>query len=124
MITQDFPGGSVVKNLPYNAGDGSLSPRLGKSLGEGNGNPLQQSCLGKPMERGTWWATVHGVAKKLDMTQQLNNNNNNEGESGYSYERQQRDSCGDGVVPYLDCIDVHILVLILYRVLKDVTTGG
>ena len=41
----------------------SLIPRLGRSRGEGNGNPLQYSCLGNPMDRGTWWATVHGVTK-------------------------------------------------------------
>ena len=72
----DFPGSSVVKNLPANAGNGGLIPGSGRSLGEGNGNPLQYSCLGKPMDRGAWWATVHGVAKELDMTSQLNNNNN------------------------------------------------
>ena len=61
-----FPGGSVVKNLPANAedtGDGGLIPGLGRSLGEGNGNPLQYSCLGNPMDRGTWWTMVHGVTK-------------------------------------------------------------
>ena len=58
-----FPGGSVVKNLSANAGDMSLIPGLGRSRGEGNGNPLQCSCLGNPMDRGAWWATVHGVAK-------------------------------------------------------------
>jgi len=42
-----------------NAGD----PGLGRSLGEGNGNPLQYSCLKNPMDRGAWWVTVHGVAK-------------------------------------------------------------
>ena len=61
-----FPGGSVVKNLPPNAGDtvdaGSI-PGSGRSLEGGNGNPLQYSCLGNPMERGVWRATVHGVAK-------------------------------------------------------------
>ena len=49
-----------------NAGDErdvSLIPGLGRSSGEGNGNPLQYSCLGNPMNRGAWWATVHGVAK-------------------------------------------------------------
>ena len=52
----------VVKNLPASAGDvGSIS-ELGRSPGEGNGNPLQYSCLGNPMDRGTWRATVHGVA--------------------------------------------------------------
>ena len=60
------PGGSVVKNPPANAGDirgeGSI-PGSGRSLGGGNSNPLQYSCLGNPMDRGAWWATVHGVAK-------------------------------------------------------------
>ena len=58
-----FPGGSVVKNLPANAGVGSSIPGLGRSPGEANGNPLQYSCLGNPMDRGAWWATVHGVAR-------------------------------------------------------------
>ena len=59
-------GGSVVKNQPTIAGTtGGLGaiPGLGRSLGEGNGNPLQHSCLGNPMDRGAWQATVHGVAK-------------------------------------------------------------
>ena len=61
-----FPSGSVVKNQPTNAGDSrdkSSVPGLGTFPGEGNVNPLQYSCLGKPMDRGAWWATVHGVAK-------------------------------------------------------------
>jgi len=58
-----FPGGSVVKNLPAIAGDVSLIPGLGRSPGEGNGNPLQYSCLGNPMDRGTWWATVHVIER-------------------------------------------------------------
>ena len=58
-----FPGGSVVKNPPANAGDLGLIPELGRSPGEGNGNPLQYSCLGNPMDRGAWRATVHGVTK-------------------------------------------------------------
>ena len=61
-------GASVVKNLPANAGDESLIPRSGKLPGEGNGNPLQYSCLKNPMYRGTWWITVHRVTKTLDMT--------------------------------------------------------
>ena len=65
-----FPGGSVVKNLPANAGDMGLIPDLGISPGEGNGNPLQYSCLGNPMDRGAWQATVHGVAKESDTTEQ------------------------------------------------------
>ena len=61
-----FPVGSVVKNLPANAGDagdtGSISG-LGRSPGGGNGNTFQYSHLDKPMDRGAWWATVHGVTK-------------------------------------------------------------
>ena len=57
-----FPGGSVVKNLPANAGDRGPIPRLGRS-GRGHGNPLQYSCLENSMDRGAWWATVHAVAK-------------------------------------------------------------
>ena len=49
----------------------SLIPGSGRSPGEGNGNPLQCSYLGNAMDRGSWWATVHGVAKELDMTEQL-----------------------------------------------------
>ena len=56
-----LPGGSVVKNLPANAGDAGSIPGLERSLGGGNGNPLQYSSLGNPMDRGTWWAIVHGV---------------------------------------------------------------
>ena len=63
-----FPGGSVLKNLPANAGEVGSIPGLGRSPREGNGNPLQYSCLGNPMDRGAWWAIVHGVAKELDMT--------------------------------------------------------
>ena len=61
-----FPGDAVVKNPPSNAGDaedvGSI-PGLGRSPGGGNGHPLPYSCLENPMDRGAWWATVHGVAK-------------------------------------------------------------
>ena len=58
-----LPSGSVVKNPPANAEDTGLVPGLGRSPGEGNGNPIQYSCLGNFMDRGTWQATVHGVAK-------------------------------------------------------------
>ena len=58
-----FPGGSVVKNPPANARDVSSIPELGGSPGGGNGNPFQYSCLENSMDRGAWWATVHGVAK-------------------------------------------------------------
>ena len=56
----------VVKNTPSNAGgarDAGLIPWSGRSPGKGNGNPLQYSCLGNPIDRGAWWATVHGAAK-------------------------------------------------------------
>ena len=62
-----FPGGSVVKDIPTNAGDMGSIPGSGRSPGEGNGNPLQYSCLGNSVDRGTWLATAHGVAG-LDMT--------------------------------------------------------
>ena len=58
--------GTVVKNLPGSAADAGelgLIPGLGRSLGEENGNPLQYSCLGNPMDRGAWPATVHGITK-------------------------------------------------------------
>ena len=63
---QGFPDGTVVKNPPANAGDTretGLIPGSGRSPREGNGNPLQYSCLGNSMDRGAWWATVYGVAK-------------------------------------------------------------
>ena len=69
----------MVKNLPANAGDardmGSIHG-WGRSLGVGNGNPLQYSCLENPMDREAWWATVHGTAKS-GTRQLLNNNNSN-----------------------------------------------
>ena len=58
-----FPGGSVVKNPPVNAGDVGSITGLGRSPGEGNGNPLQYSCLENPIDREAWQATVHGVTE-------------------------------------------------------------
>ena len=52
-----------AKNSPDKAGDMGLIPAWGRSPGRGNGNPLQYSCLGNPMDRGAWWATIHGVTK-------------------------------------------------------------
>ena len=60
---EGFPGGSEVKASACNAGDLGSIPGSGRSPGEGNGNPLQYSCLENPMDGGAWWATVHGVAK-------------------------------------------------------------
>ena len=68
------PGSSDGQEIVCNAGDPDSIPGLGRSLGEGNGNPLQDSCLKNPMDRGAWWDTVHGAAKELDTTEQLNNN--------------------------------------------------
>ena len=62
----DFPGGSVIKNPPANAGDARVTgsiPGSGRSPGGGHGNPLQYSCLENPMDRGVWQATVYRVAK-------------------------------------------------------------
>ena len=53
----------MVKNSPTNAGDTGSTPGSGRSPGGANGNPLQYSCLGNPMGRGAWWATVHGVTR-------------------------------------------------------------
>ena len=62
-LLQDFHGGSDGKVSAYNAEDMGLIPGLGRSSGEGNGNPLQYSCLENPMDGEVWQATVHGVAK-------------------------------------------------------------
>ena len=63
----------MVKNPPANAGDTGSIPRLGKSPGEENGNPSQYFCLGNTTDRGAQWVKVHGTAKELDITWQLNN---------------------------------------------------
>ena len=70
----DFPGGSVVKNLSANAegtGDTGLIPGSGKSPGEGNGNSLQYSCLGNPMDREAWWA-IPSLGSQKNWTQLSN----------------------------------------------------
>ena len=74
ITEKNFPGGKVVKNPPANAGyagDRGSIPGQGRSPGGGHGNPLQYSWLQNSMDRGAWWATVHGVAKESDMTEQL-----------------------------------------------------
>ena len=58
-----FPGGSDSKDSAYNTGDLGSIPELGISPGGGHGNPHQYSCLEKPVDRGAWWVTVHGVTK-------------------------------------------------------------
>ena len=70
-VGRHIPGGSVVKNPPANAGDVRDSdsiPGLGRSPGEGNGYPLQYSCLENPVDQGAWQATAHGLSKDLDTT--------------------------------------------------------
>ena len=69
MLYLGFPGGSAVKNPPANVGvtrDVGSIPGSGRSPGEGNGNPLQHSCLENPMDRGASQAIVHGVIKESD----------------------------------------------------------
>ena len=63
-----FPDGSVVKNLLANAGNVGSIPGSGRCLEEGNGNPLQYSCLENSMDREAWWTTVHGIPKQSDVT--------------------------------------------------------
>ena len=63
MIVKMNPGGSDGKVSAYNAGDLGSIPGLGRSPGEGNGNPLQYSCLENPRDQGAWWATVHEFAE-------------------------------------------------------------
>ena len=67
--TQAYQVALVVKKPPFNARDTGSIPGSGRYSGEGNGNPLQYSCLGNPMDRGTVQATVHGIAEELDMTE-------------------------------------------------------
>ena len=63
MIVLGFPGGSDGKRICLQCWKPGLIPGLGSSPGEGNSNPLQYSCLENPTDRGTWWATVHGLTK-------------------------------------------------------------
>ena len=62
-FVEGFPGGCAVKNPPANSRDAGLLPGSGRSTEEGNGNPLQYSCLGNLLDRGAWWAVVHCVTK-------------------------------------------------------------
>ena len=75
IVRQGFPGGSVVKNLPANAGDASSVPGLGRSPGEGRRKwqPTPVFSPGNPMDRGVSWATVHGVAESnMTLLESLN----------------------------------------------------
>ena len=69
--SKDFPGGSDGKASVYNVGDLGSIPGLGRFPGEGNGNPLQHSCLENPMDRGAWWAAIRGGRTESDMTERF-----------------------------------------------------
>ena len=73
-ILGDFSGNSDGKASVYNAGDPGSIPGSGRSPGEGNGNPLQYSCLANSMDAGAWWATVHGVPKSQTRLSDFNVN--------------------------------------------------
>ena len=68
-IVAGHPWWPSGKESPCNARDAGLHPESGRSPGEGNGNPLQHSCLENPVDKGAWQATVHGIANELDMTE-------------------------------------------------------
>ena len=70
-LSRGFPGGSEVKVSASNTGDLGLIPGLGRSPGEGNGNPLQYSCMENPRDRGAWWAAVYGVAQSRTRLKRL-----------------------------------------------------
>ena len=63
VVSVLFSGGTMVKNLPANAGDAGSAPRSGRSPGIGNGNPLQSSSMENSIDSGAWWAIVHGIVK-------------------------------------------------------------
>ena len=71
FILRGFPGVSDGKASACNVGDPGSIPGSGRSPGEGNGNPLQYSCLGNSMDGGAWRAAVHGITKEPDMTERL-----------------------------------------------------
>ena len=71
LVAWGFPGGSDVKESAYNAGDLGSILGSGRSPGEGNSYPFQYSCLESPMDRGAWWAIVHGGLKESDTTEWL-----------------------------------------------------
>ena len=93
MSSWGFSSGAVVKNLPANAGgtrEEGLIPGSGRSPGEENGNPLQYSCLKNSIDRGAWWAAVHGVTQSHTHTPlKRNTEERHTGRTG-------RRSCGDG----------------------------
>ena len=83
-VCLDFPGFSRGKESTWDAGDSGLFPGSERSSGEGNGYPLQYSCLENPIDRGAWWATVHGIAKSQAVTEWLTLSHTFHEESLYS----------------------------------------
>ena len=110
-----FPCGSTGKESACNAGDLCSIPGLARSPGERKGSPLQYSCLGNPVDRGAWWAVIHGITKKPNTSQRISNNIGiNKSQS--SYKALQSDSCSQKWV-YPECLmwlcePFHITVLI------------
>ena len=92
-VTWRLPRWLGGKESTCQAGDSGSIPEWRRSPGEWNGNPFQYSFLGNPMDRGVWWAAVHGVAKELDTTEQLSNNK--------SYLRPVRSLSGNSALPSL-----------------------
>ena len=72
ILQWGFPDGSSGKEFTCSVGDAGSIPGLGRSSGRGNSNPLQYSYLENPIDRGDWWATVHGGHKEMDTTEPLN----------------------------------------------------
>ena len=92
------------ERISLNAGDSGSVPASGRPPGEGNGNPLQYSCLENPKDRGAWETTVHGVTKEVDTTRQLKNNK-------LSRDREKKDSeCGK----IADCFQVQVVQVVGY----------
>ena len=87
-VSEVFSGASVVKNLPANAGVPGSICGLGGSLGGGNGNPLQYSCLGNLMDRGVWRATIHGVTKSWALNSNWTTTNQSQKLKTHSLEAQ------------------------------------
>ena len=93
--------GSDCKESACNVGDLGLIPGSERSPGEGNGNPLQYSCLENPMHRGAWWATVHGVTKESDTTERLSTRKMQSGQHGWSMVSERRKDQRPGFVAQL-----------------------
>ena len=94
----------MVKNLPANAGDPGLIPGSGRSPAEGNGNPLQYSCLGNPMDKGAWWATGHGVTERQTRLSDKTN----------------KQTISSGVHQSDSVIHIHIFILFSYRLSQNI----